>query len=98
MEQTVKFIFGFSFEKNIKLLSYIYSDQKHVSPLQNITNYTYIEGNSANKSKPKLVIKNHSTILHTKINLSDLLSNCSILFARIVYFSECTLNLVNLIS
>ena len=35
-----KFVFEFSFEKNIKLLSYMYSDQKHVSPLQNITSYT----------------------------------------------------------
>ena len=33
----------------------MYSDQKHVSPLQNITNYTYTEENPANNSKPKLV-------------------------------------------
>ena len=38
----------------------MYSDEKHVSPLQNITNYTYTslywgKSRKLNKSKPKLV-------------------------------------------
>ena len=73
----------------------MYSDEKHVSPLQNITKLILRKIPQTEQVQTKT---SKTTQRDTKINLSDLLSNCSILFARIVYFSECMLNLVRVIT